>query len=117
MLNDHINVIGLMSGTSLDGLDLSFVSFNKNDLSKYNIIHTKTFLYENKWIKKLKEAVYLNKIEVKKLDNDYAELLAYYVKKFIKEFSISKVDLISSHGHTVFHQPEKKKLSKLEMDI
>jgi anhydro-N-acetylmuramic acid kinase len=109
MLNDHINVIGLMSGTSLDGLDLSFVSFNKNDLSKYNIIHTKTFLYENKWIKKLKEAIYLNKIEVKKLDNDYAELLAYYVKKFIKEFSISKVDLISSHGHTVFHQPEKKK--------
>ena len=58
--------------------------------------------------KKLKEAISLNKEELINIDNDYGELLTHYIKKFTKEFSISKIDLISSHGHTIFHNPKKK---------
>ena len=108
MCSNYVNVIGLMSGTSLDGVDLCLVSFDKSNYTKYKIEHAKTFNYDNVWIKKLKEAISLNREELIKIDNDYGELLTHYIKKFIKEFSISKIDLISSHGHTVFHNPKKK---------
>ena len=108
MCSNYVNVIGLMSGTSLDGVDLCLVSFDKSNYTKYKIEHAKTFNYDNVWVKKLKEAISLNMEELIKINNDYGELLTHYIKKFIKEFSISKIDLISSHGHTVFHNPKKK---------
>ena len=107
MYNNSINVIGLMSGTSLDGVDICLVSFENLDNTKYNIVFAKTFVYSKIWIKKLKESILLNKKELNKLDIEYGNLLSEYVKKFIKEFSITKIDIISSHGHTIFHEPEK----------
>ena len=106
MYNNSINVIGLMSGTSLDGVDICLVSFKKSDNTKYNIVHTKTFIYEEIWVKKLKESILLNNKQLNKLDIDYGNLLSDYIKEFIKEFTITKIDLISSHGHTIFHEPE-----------
>ena len=107
MYNNSINVIGLMSGTSLDGVDICLVSFENLDNTKYNIVFAKTFVYSKIWIKKLKESILLNKKELNKLDIEYGNLLSEYVKKFIKEFSITKIDIISSHGNTIFHEPEK----------
>ena len=109
MCIDSINVIGLMSGTSLDGLDICFVSFKKSNYSSYNIVKSKTYSYNEKWIEKLKKSIFLNKQELKKIDIEYGTLLSSYIKEFISEFSIDKVDLISSHGHTVFHEPNKGK--------
>jgi anhydro-N-acetylmuramic acid kinase len=98
-----------MSGTSLDGLDICFVSFKKSNYSKYNIINSKTYSYNEKWIEKLKNSIFLNKQELKKIDIEYGTLISNYLKEFISEFSIDKIDLISSHGHTVFHEPNKGK--------
>ena len=109
MCNDSLNVIGLMSGTSLDGLDICYVSFQKSNYSIYKIVKSKTYSYDEKWIKKLKRSIYLNKQELKKIDVEYGTLLSDYLKEFISEFSIDKIDLISSHGHTVFHEPNKGK--------
>ena len=109
MCNNYIYVIGLMSGTSLDGLDICFVSFKKSNYSKYNIINSKTYSYNEKWIEKLKKSIFLNKQELKKIDIEYGTLISNYLKEFISEFSIDKIDLISSHGHTVFHEPNKGK--------
>jgi len=109
MCNNSIYVIGLMSGTSLDGLDICFVSFKKSNYSKYNIINSKTYSYNEKWIEKLKKSIFLNKQELKKIDIEYGTLISNYLKEFISEFSIDKIDLISSHGHTVFHEPNKGK--------
>ena len=106
MYNKSINVIGLMSGTSLDGVDMCLVSFQKLDNTKYDIVYTKTFIYEKLWVKKLKESILLNNKQLDKLDIEYGNLLSDYIKEFIKEFNITKIDLISSHGHTIFHKPE-----------
>ena len=107
MYNNSINIIGLMSGTSLDGVDICLVSFKKSDNTKYNIVFAKTFVYDKIWIKKLKESILLNKKELNKLDIEYGNLLSEFVRKFVMEFSIAKIDIISSHGHTIFHEPEK----------
>jgi anhydro-N-acetylmuramic acid kinase len=68
-----------MSGSSLDGVDLCLVSFEKSNFKKYKITHAKTFNYDNVWIKKLKKAIFLNKEELIKLDNDFGELLTYFI--------------------------------------
>ena len=60
MYNNSINVIGLMSGTSLDGVDICLVSFENLDNTKYNIVFAKTFVYSKIWIKKLKDIKFFN---------------------------------------------------------
>jgi anhydro-N-acetylmuramic acid kinase len=54
MYNSSINIIGLMSGTSLDGVDICLVSFKKSDNTKFNIVYYKTFEYDKTWVKKIK---------------------------------------------------------------
>ncbi len=99
-------VIGLMSGTSLDGLDLIYVKFDLKDLSKYNIIYTETIPYSNIWHQKLQQAYELPAVDLARMDAEYGRFLGQQVKAFIKKNKIQQVDLIASHGQTVFHQPE-----------
>ena len=49
----QFNIIGLMSGTSLDGLDVVYVNFKHDKFWKYEIINSKTYKYEKKWIRLL----------------------------------------------------------------
>ena len=100
-------VIGLMSGTSLDGVDLVYVSFADANDSAFTIIHAKTYAYEPEWKEKLQKAILCTDEEVLQLDIDYGVLLGDLIVGFIDEFAITNVDFIASHGHTVFHQPEK----------
>ncbi len=106
MQNEYRYAIGLMSGTSLDGLDLVYVKFNNSDYKDFSIIHAETQPYNIKWKSDLKEAITFSKLELKKLDDDYGIYLGKCVNKFIETFSIQEIDFIASHGHTVFHQPD-----------
>ena len=99
--------IGLMSGTSLDGIDLVYVRFNKEKYEDFKILHAETVSYTKGWQNKLKEAINWSKKELGKLDVSYGRLLGKTVKKFIEENNLTKVDFIASHGHTILHQPEK----------
>jgi len=107
MCSNSINVIGVMSGTSLDGLDICLVSFNSDDYSNFNIINSKTYNYSSYWTDKLSNAINLGINELNKLDNEFGKLIGDYINKFIIEIGNPKVDLVSSHDHTVFHNPEK----------
>ena len=49
------NVIGVMSGTSLDGVDLVYVNFNYHNKWNFKIIRAKTYKYEDRWIEILKK--------------------------------------------------------------
>jgi len=99
-------IIGLMSGTSLDGLDIAYVEFDENNENHYQIIHAETIAYSKDWQTKLKEAFTYTADELMHLDADYGKFLGTKVLEFIKNHQIDKVDLIASHGQTVFHRPE-----------
>lgn len=98
--------IGLMSGTSLDGVDLVYVSFEKTATYSFKIISSKTYSYTNEWKQKLKNAFNQPKEKIKALDIEYGTFLGNLVNSFIAEYKIGKIDFIASHGHTIFHNPE-----------
>lgn len=107
MSDDKINVIGLMSGTSLDGLDIVYVTFDKKNYNKFKIQYSKTKPYSKFWKDILTKAIHKSNEELKELDKEYGLLIAAKVNDFIKENNIVTINFIASHGHTILHQPEK----------
>lgn len=106
---DKYNVIGIMSGTSLDGLDIAFCTFEMNAKTwKYQIKKANTVSYNKAWKEKLGNAHLLSATELCKLHTSFGKFIGEQVLKFIQKDKIKNIDLISSHGHTVFHQPENK---------
>ena len=101
-------VIGLMSGTSLDGVDIAFCIFRKKEKKwSFEIKATETIDYSKDWIKKLSTVEKSNAFTLAQTHVEYGHYLGQLVKSFIIKNKISP-DFISSHGHTIFHQPEKK---------
>ena len=102
-----IKVIGAMSGTSLDGLDIAAVEFDyKNEKWSFNLNVATTISYSEKWIDKLKDAPTLSGEKLTELHSEYGNFTGLKINDFIKETGF-KPNLIASHGHTIFHQPEK----------
>lgn len=102
-------VIGLMSGTSLDGVDLAYTEFIFDGTNwSFNLLKANSYSYTNEWRSKLNNAMQLDALGIQLLDIELAEYFSELINNFRKEFSINEVDFISSHGHTIFHQPEKK---------
>ncbi len=102
--------IGLMSGTSLDGLDIVCTTFSPEHPTSKFVIHCATTCpYPKKLEDKLRKANTLPAEELCKLDKDFAQVMAEMVNQFITENNIDRKEIvgIASHGHTVFHQPEK----------
>ena len=95
-----------MSGTSLDGVDLAYVTFNFEGSWQYELGICQTFSYEENWLKELKELHLKSRDYINKIDNEYAKYLSNLISLFIKNNSL-EVDLICSHGHTILHQPKK----------
>jgi anhydro-N-acetylmuramic acid kinase len=104
-------ILGLMSGTSMDGLDIADVVFSKTPKNawKFDLVNFKTFEYTESLRSRLSKSLELTTLEVVHLNNQMGSFFAQNVNRFIEEFKIPKneIDAISSHGHTVFHQPEK----------
>ena len=105
-MNKFKHIIGLMSGTSLDGLDIVYVKFDAQNPSNFKIISAETFAYPDVWYRKLKDAYHFTANELAQLDADYGTYLGEQVNAFIKKYHIGNVDLIASHGQTIFHRPE-----------
>ncbi len=102
------SAIGLMSGTSLDGLDICACNFHcQNGTWSYEFIAGKTIAYSGLWKSKLSNAPTLPALELALLNNDFGKFLGIQTKKFMADYELIP-DLIASHGHTVFHQPNKK---------
>lgn len=107
MKNKTWYVIGVMSGTSLDGVDLIYVKFVRDKAYSFEILKTDSEEYSEKWKKTLFEAFNFSGEKLVKLNADYGKFLGELIQKFILKNSIKKIDFIASHGHTIFHQPEK----------
>lgn len=99
-------VIGLMSGTSLDGLDIALCEFEKLENWTFKIIKAETISYTEEWQNKLKNAPYLSGFDLLNLHKDYGNFLGEKVNIFLKNEAKKDINFISSHGHTIFHVPE-----------
>ena len=97
--------IGVMSGTSLDGVDICYIRFDYSNSYRFTILKAATIPYSDTWKNKLKNAYHADKVSLTKLDVDYGEFLGNLIHKFISNHAISKLDFIASHGHTIFHKP------------
>ncbi|MCG3166753.1 MAG: Anhydro-N-acetylmuramic acid kinase [Bacteroidia bacterium] len=108
MSKSGYRIIGLMSGTSLDGLDIACCLFEQNNNTwNYKIEHAVTCRYNDEWGGKLATIHNASAYEFALANTEYGYYLAEKVNEFIAEKSITAIDLIASHGHTIFHQPEK----------
>ncbi len=106
-MQSKYKVIGLMSGTSLDGLDITHCIFQKYKSGwKYSLSKYITVRYPAQWLDKLSNAHALGGEALIALDAAYGTYLGKVTLDFIRRHQL-KVDFISSHGHTVFHQPLK----------
>jgi anhydro-N-acetylmuramic acid kinase len=107
---DRYHVVGLMSGSSLDGLDIAYCEFTfDNGKWSFKILKTAVVEYPDEWAQEIKG---LPVAHAKTLWETHAGLGNYFglqVNDFIKKNSLKgKVDLVASHGHTIFHFPEKR---------
>ena len=99
--------IGLMSGSSLDGLDIATVKFTMGSPNHigFELLHHAAIEYPTEWQKKLSEAFYADAKTLKQLDLEYGQYLGEATARYIADTGC-KPDLIASHGHTIFHRPE-----------
>lgn len=103
-------IVGVMSGTSMDGLDLTICEYSTNNVESYNfqLLSCKTAAYPKTLLLKLDRSKYLSATDLLLLDKELGQFFGKEINQFIEEYKIekSKIDAIASHGHTVFHQPE-----------
>lgn len=107
--------IGLMSGSSLDGLDLVFTELHENGGKwAYEIVKADCYPYSEDWTKRLSSATSLSARDYLLLHAEYGDYIGRQVLRFIEENGLQyKVALIASHGHTTFHIPAKKMTAQL----
>tara|TARA_R110002167_G_scaffold283181_1_gene488368 strand:+ start:1699 stop:2775 length:1077 start_codon:yes stop_codon:yes gene_type:complete len=99
-------ILGLMSGTSLDGLDLAYCHIWKNkEVWEFDIKESQSISYRPEMQVKLKDAIYLSADALLIFNNDYGTWLGEQAKHFIEQHKLS-IDVIASHGHTTHHQPK-----------
>jgi len=105
---DNPIILGMMSGTSLDGIDLAACRFfNENGIYKFEILNAETIQYTASETESLKAAFELSGVKLIELHHQYGKLLGQKAKEFAHKFNLN-IDYIASHGHTIFHQPNKE---------
>ena len=99
-----MNIIGVMSGTSLDGLDLALCRFTKrNGRYAFSVRRAVTVPYDAAWRQRLATVHEAGGLDLARTDRDFGRYIGACCKSFA---GTDKVDLIASHGHTVFHRPD-----------
>jgi anhydro-N-acetylmuramic acid kinase len=106
MFKENYNVIGVMSGTSLDGIDLAYIKFNYSNQWKFEIFQSETVSYPDEWVYNLKNAIAFSTTELEELNRSYTQFLAAVIADFISKNNLVAIDSVCSHGHTILHQPQ-----------
>lgn len=95
-----------MSGSSLDGLDVVYATFDYNTQWEFSIQHASNYPLDE-WVEILKNAPSQSISTLNQLSIQFGEFLAKQTAHFINEYNISNIDLVVSHGHTIYHYPDK----------
>lgn len=121
MNKSSFHIIGVMSGTSLDGIDLAEIRLEapsnataeaSADRSfgqqwRFQILSAETIPYSSYWKEELREAINYSEEKLERLDFKYTQKLCDEIAGFISRNNIQEIDAVCSHGHTIFHQPDK----------
>jgi anhydro-N-acetylmuramic acid kinase len=104
------HALGLMSGSSLDGLDLAYCQFNyeNGQIKAWNLIHAHTFPFTEQWQSRLRNLPSQSALTFAKTHTYFGHYMAELVKQFKQKYQITEIDFIASHGHTIFHQPDRR---------
>lgn len=107
-MNDFYRVLGVMSGTSLDGVDLAVCTFQFSGTHvDFAVEQATTLDYPAHWKRWLATAHDLESDELQQLDQQYTRYLAATINNFKQEHDVTNLDAVCSHGHTVLHQPHR----------
>lgn len=103
-------VLGLMSGTSLDGVDLALCRFRfENDPPAFELLRAETVPYDTAWQEHLAALPHASALDLAHAHVAFGETLGKMAADFIQRHNITEPVLaVASHGHTIFHQPDKK---------
>lgn len=104
------HALGLMSGSSLDGLDLAFCEISVTDTPKFRVKNSKilvaeTLAFSEQWVSRLKHLPQQSALTFAKTNTYFAHYTAELVKAFCIKNKV-KPDFIAAHGHTIFHDPD-----------
>lgn len=105
MKKNEYKVLGIMSGTSLDGIDVALLNFRKTSAWEYEIERAETIPYPEEWQKILSEAVFYSDQQLVDLNKKYTGYLAGVIVEFKDRHEIFNLDAVCSHGHTIKHEP------------
>jgi anhydro-N-acetylmuramic acid kinase len=107
--------IGIMSGSSLDGMDIAYARFQDTGGQwTYELLHTECCGYNTEWVEKLKNAIHLSAVDYQLLHTAYGHYIGKQITSFIDKHALHhQVDLIASHGHTTFHLPKERMTGQL----
>ncbi len=106
MIENNYNVLGVMSGTSLDGIDIALLKFSKNEVWEFEILAAETIPYPDEWQKQLSEALSYNDLRLHNFNEEYTSYLAEVIHGFLRKHDVNKLDAVCSHGHTIKHEPK-----------
>ena len=107
MLEKH-NIIGLMSGSSLDGIHLVDADFWHDGKWHFEIVAKDNYDYDDDWQNALSNAFHVkanHHSPLQQLDHDYGQFLGQVTKQFIDKYNLHP-EIVASHGHTIFHKPQ-----------
>ncbi len=107
MKNNTYKVIGLMSGSSLDGLDMVCAEYTIVDGNiNWKILAAETAEYDPKWYLRLKALDKQYALPFVQTHTYFGHYMGDLVNEFIQKYDLD-ADFIASHGHTIFHYPHK----------
>lgn len=109
MKGKKYKVLGLMSGSSLDGLDIAFCEFDiqEGNITSWQLLKAETIPFSQKWIERLLGLPFQNALVYAQTDTYFGYYMGELVNNFLQKHQIQP-DFVASHGHTVFHNPEKR---------
>ncbi len=99
------SIIGVMSGTSLDGLDVALCEFviKGEQVISYSITQAETFVYSDQE-KQILTLMDVSALQFAASDFQFGRFIGEKVAIFLKKYQL-QADFVASHGHTIFHQP------------
>lgn len=107
-------VLGLMSGSSLDGLDIAFCEFIVEDqkIFSWQLLQADTIPFSEMWQSRLAHLPHQSALVYAQSHVYFGHYMGELVNQFLEKYSIQP-DFIASHGHTIFHYPEKRMTAQI----